>query len=201
MINGIQNLISSPTLYNMTQSTITQVTTETCLKAVGRPAFILMDKNIDNQTKKYSSTKEFLYQLTCLGIYLAAVMPLLRKGTFAAAKKLYKNEPVFQAFKNSGEFLNYHKLDEAGKIAKLNEINQNLKSGDKFVKENINENFAKGLIEVSSIAGSVTGLAVIAPIASHPLIHPILKVLGLDNKKDDKAEQDNQIQHPSQAND
>ncbi len=198
MINGIQNLISNPTLYNMTQSTITQVTTETCLKAVGRPAFILMDKNIDNQTKKYSSTKEFLYQLTCLGIYLAAVMPLLRKCTFAAAKKLYKNEPVFQAFKNSGEFLNYHKLDETGKIAKLNEINQNLKSGDKFVKENINENFAKGLIEISSIAGSVTGLAIIAPIASHPLIHPILKVLGVD-KKNDKPEQDQTIQ-PAQIN-
>lgn len=198
MINGIQNLISNPTLYNMTQSTITQVTTETCLKAVGRPAFILMDKNIDNQTKKYSSTKEFLYQLTCLGIYLAAVMPLLRKCTFAAAKKLYKNEPVFQAFKNSGEFLNYHKLDETGKIAKLNEINQNLKSGDKFVKENINENFAKGLIEISSIAGSVTGLAIIAPIASHPLIHPILKVLGVD-KKNNKPEQDQTIQ-PAQIN-
>ena len=171
----------------MTQSTITQVTTETCLKAVGRPAFILMDKNIDNQTKKYSYTKEFLYQLTCLGIC-----------TFAAAKKLYKNEPVFQAFKNSGEFLNYHKLDETGKIAKLNEINQNLKSGDKFVKENINENFAKGLIEISSIAGSVTGLAIIAPIASHPLIHPILKVLGVD-KKNDKPEQDQTIQ-PAQIN-
>lgn len=198
MINGIQNLISNPTLYNMTQSTITQVTTETCLKAVGRPAFILMDKNIDNQTKKYSSTKEFLYQLTCLGIYLAAVMPLLRKCTFAAARKLYKNEPVFQAFKNSGDFLNYHKLDEAGKIAKLNEINKTLKSGDKFVKENINENFAKGLIEISSIVGSVTGLAIIAPIASHPLIHPILKVLGMD-KKEDKKDQAEQNQ-PSQVN-
>ncbi len=196
MINGIQNIMSNPTLYNMTQSTITQVTTETCLKAVGRPAFILADNNIDKQTKKFSSTKEFLYQITCLGIYLAAVMPILKKCTFAAARKLYKNEPVFRAFKNTAEFLNYHKLDEAGKIAKLAEINQSRKAGDHFVKENINEHFAKGLIEVSSIIGSVTGLAIIAPIASHPLIHPILKAVGLD-KKEDKQE----VQKPENHHD
>ena len=37
MIGAIQNLITSPAIYNATQSTVTQVTTETCLKAIGRP--------------------------------------------------------------------------------------------------------------------------------------------------------------------
>ena len=64
MIGGIQNLISNPTLYNLTQSTVTQVTTETCLKAIGRPSFILLDNQIDSKTKKFSATKELLYQLT-----------------------------------------------------------------------------------------------------------------------------------------
>lgn len=170
----------------MTQSTVTQITTETCLKAVGRPAFILADKDIDNKTKKFSSTKEFLYQMTCLGIYLAAVMPILRKGTFALARKMYKNEPVFNAFKNSGEFMKYYKMDEAGKLAKIEEINKNLKPENKITKEQINEDFAKGLTELTSIIGSVTGLAVIAPIISHPMIHPILKTMGLEEgKKDD----------------
>lgn len=200
MISGIQNLITNPTLYNMTQSTVTQITTETCLKAAGRPAFILMDKNIDSQTKKYSSTKEFLYQMTCLGIYLAAVMPLLKKGTFAAARKLYKDEDVFKAFKNSGEFIKYYKMDEKGKAAKLAEINNSISSGDKFTKEKINENLAKGVIEGSSIIGSVTGLAIIAPIASHPLIHPILKACGLDKKEgeisNDKPEKGKYITEP-----
>lgn len=188
MIGSIQSIITNPTLYNMTQSTITQVTTETCLKAVGRPSFILMDKDIDSQTKKYSSVKEFLYQMTCLGIYLAAVMPVLRKGTFKLARKMYKDEPVFQAFKTSGEFLKYHDMDEAAKEAKLNEINANLKSGDKFVKEKLNENFAKGLVEMSSITGSVIGLAIISPIVSHPLIHPILKAAGLTKDNASKEE-------------
>ena len=47
MISAIQSFVTSPALYNMTQSTVTQITTETCLKAVGRPAFILGDKDID----------------------------------------------------------------------------------------------------------------------------------------------------------
>ena len=119
MISAIQSFVTSPALYNMTQSTVTQITTETCLKAVGRPAFILGDKDIDSQTKKFSSTKEFLYQMTCLGIYLAAVMPILRKGTFALARKMYKDEPVFKVFKNSGDFMKYYKMNDTEKAAKL----------------------------------------------------------------------------------
>ena len=78
----IQNIISNPTIYQATQSTIAQVSTETCLKAIGRPAFILADNKIDNQTKKFSSIKEFLYQLTCLGIYLSLIIPVFKKGAF-----------------------------------------------------------------------------------------------------------------------
>ena len=173
MISAIQSFVTSPALYNMTQSTVTQITTETCLKAVGRPAFILADKDINPQTKKFSSTKEFLYQMTCLGIYLAAVMPILRKGTFALARKMYKDEPVFKVFKNSGDFMKYYKMNDTEKAAKLEEINKTLKT-EKITKDKINEDFAKGLTELTSIVGSVTGLAVIAPVISHPLIHPIL---------------------------
>ncbi len=198
MIGAVQSLITNPALYNMTQSTVTQITTETCLKAVGRPAFILADKDIDPQTKKFSSIKEFLYQMTCLGIYLAAVMPILKKGTFAVGKKLYKDEPVFKAFKNSGDFMKYYKMDEAGKAARLEEINKNLKPEERFTKDKINEDFAKGLTEITSIIGSVTGLAVVAPILSHPLIHPILKTMGLEEKKTDskQPEQAQQNQTP-----
>ncbi len=188
MIGAIQNIVSNPTIYNLTQSTVTQVTTETCLKAAGRPSFILLDKQIDPQTKKFSATKEFLYQLTCLGIYLAAIVPICKKGAFAIAKKAYPNEQVFKAFKDSDTFMKYFKADEAGKLSQLEELNNAITSGDKFVKENINENFAKGVVEAGSIFGSVTGLAILAPIVSHPIIHPVLKVLGLD-KHEHKQEE------------
>ena len=189
MIGGIQNLISNPTLYNMTQSTVTQVTTETCLKAIGRPAFILGDKQIDSQTKKFSATKELLYQLTCLGIYLSMIHQF-KRASFSIGRKLFKNESVFKAFKHPGEFMEYYKMDEVAKAKKLDEINKNLQSGDKFVKENLNINLGKGIIETSSIVGTVLGLAILAPIVSHPLIHPILKVMGLDKHKGNEKKAD-----------
>jgi len=183
MIGAVQSLISNPALYNMSQSTVAQITTETCLKAVGRPSFILMDNDIDAQTKKFSATKEFLYQMVCLGIYLAAIMPVLKKGAFGIAKKMYPNEDVFKAFKDASSFRHYNKLKtDEEKLAKLEEINKTRNSGDKFVKENINEDLAKGIVEVTSIIGSVTGLALLAPIVSHPLIHPIMKFLGFNQK-------------------
>lgn len=185
MIGGIQNLISNPTLYNMTQSTVTQVTTETCLKAVGRPAFILGDKQIDSQTKKFSATKEFLYQLTCLGIYLSMIHQF-KKASFSIGRKLFKDEAVFKAFKHPGEFMEYYKMDEAAKSKKLEEINKTLKSGDKFVKEKLNINLGKGIIESCSIFGTVVGLAILAPVVSHPLIHPILKAFGMEQNKETK---------------
>ncbi|MBD5402517.1 hypothetical protein HDR58_06930 [bacterium] len=180
MIGGIQNIISNTTLYNMTQSTAAQVTTETCLKAVGRPGFILMDHNIDPETKRFSATKEFLYQMICLGIYLAAIIPVFKKGAFSIARMFTKSEPVLQAFKKPEDFVKYCKLEDADKAAKLEELNNLIKPKVKFTKDNINENLAKGIIEGSSILGSVTGLAIVAPIASHPLIHPILKTIGLE---------------------
>lgn len=182
----IQNILSNPTLFNMTQSTATQVTIETCLKAAGRPSFILMDNQIDKDTKKFSAMKEFLYQMTCLGIYLAVIIPVFKKGAFKIARKMFKDEAVFKAFKTPEEFLKFQKLDETQKVAKISELNNTITNGDKFVRENINENLAKGVIEGSSIFGSITGLAIVAPIVSHPLIHPVLNMLGFSEHKEKK---------------
>ncbi len=185
MIGGIQNLISNPTLYNLTQSTVTQVTTETCLKAVGRPSFILLDNQIDSKTKKFSATKELLYQLTCLGIYLSMIHQF-KKASFSIGRKLFKDEAVFKAFEHTGDFMEYYKMDEAARAEKLKAINSLRKSGDQFVKENLNLNLGKGIIESSSILGTVLGLAILAPIISHPLIHPILKTMGLDKNNENQ---------------
>ena len=158
MIGAIQNLITSPAIYNATQSTVTQVTTETCLKAIGRPSFILMDKQIDPQTKKFSATKEFLYQATCLAIYLAAITPLAKKYAYKIAQNSYKDEAVFKAFGSVKEFMNFHQLKtEAEKIAKLDELSK--KMGVTFTREKV---------------------SILAPIVSHPIIHPVMKALGFD---------------------
>ena len=172
MINGIQNIIANPTFFNMTQGTATQMGIKTSLNAVARPGFILMDKNIDPHTKKFSATKEFLYQALGIAMYLG--------------------EPVFKAFKSPDEFEKFFKLEtEAEKIAKLKEISK--QTGDTFTKENIIDNggadLANGIIETSSLLGTIIGLAIIAPLAASKLIHPIMKAVGLTKEQPKNIEQ------------
>lgn len=110
MINGVFNFLNSPSMIGIAQNTKASVTIETGLKAAGRPAFTLMDKNVDEKTRKYSAAKELLYQSLCLGIYLALIIPVFRKGTFGVFKKIFKGEKDFDMFKNAAEYLDYHKL-------------------------------------------------------------------------------------------
>ena len=183
----IPPILTNQTIYNITQTTQAQVAIETGLKAIGRPGFILLDKDIDSNTKKYSSMKELLYQLTCLGLSLGVVIPIFKKGSFAIARKLFKDESVFQAFKKSDDFIKYRKLSTNDKIIKLNEINT--AEGKNFKPEDINENLAKGMIEVTSIAGSILGLSILSPLISRPFIRPILKAFGMAENKDDTKKQ------------
>lgn len=183
----IPPILTNPAIYNITQTTQAQVAIETGLKAVGRPGFILLDNSIDNNTKKYSSMKEFLYQLTCMVVSLGVVIPVFKKGSFAIARKLFKDEAVFQAFKKSDDFNKFRKLTQDEKISKLNEINsQNSKN---FDLKDINENLAKGMIEVTSIAGSILGLSILSPLISRPLIRPVLKSIGLGETKKEEPQQ------------
>lgn len=190
MINGIQNIIANPTFFNMTQGTATQMGIKTGLNAVARPGFILIDKNIDPHTKKFSATKEFLYQVLSIAMYLGIVIPAFKHGTYKLAQnKLYKNEPVFKAFKSPDEFKKFIKLEtEAEKLAKLKEIST--QTGDTFTKENIIDNggadLANGIIETSSLVGTIIGLAVIAPLTATKLIHPIMKTIGLAKQEPKK---------------
>ena len=183
----IPPILTNPAIYNITQTTQAQVAIETGLKAVGRPGFILLDNSIDNNTKKYSSMKEFLYQLTCMVVSLGVVIPVFKKGSFAIARKLFKDEAVFQAFKKSDDFNKFRKLTQDEKISKLNEINsQNSKN---FDLKDMNENLAKGMIEVTSIAGSILGLSILSPLISRPLIRPVLKSIGLGETKKEEPQQ------------
>ncbi len=191
-MTALGNIITNPSVYNITQNTAAQVGIETGLKAVGRPGFILLDNNIDPQTKKYSAMKEFLFQLTCLAVSFGVVIPVFKKGSFKIAKKLYKDEAVFKAFKSSDEFKKFQALkDVSQKAEKLNEINQ--KEGTKYQLKDINEHRAKGMIEVSSIVGSMIGLSAFSPMVSRPFVRPVLRMCGLDNEQDKAKTSDKKI--------
>ena len=199
MISAISKVITNPYLVNIAQSYDASVATKTTVNSVGRPGFILIDKNIDLETKKFAATKEFLYQATSLLVYMALIVPIFKNGAFKIAKKyLYKGEQGFSKFKNAKEYLDYRKFAEKTKNDRIQSLGKD-HSVDKFKHDNLREalinevtpekyNNIKGAIEVGNIVGSIVGLSVLAPNVSQVLIRPVLKVLGLDKKVTPKAE-------------
>lgn len=194
-ISPISTFLTNPTLVNMAQNTKAAVSVETSLKAVGRPTFTLMDKNVDKDKRKFSATKELLYQLLCLGLYLSLI-PFFKEGGFKLIKNILKDEKHLgiKMFENTKQYHEYQKLLDFDKEKRLKELtkekdfknllkNKKLTEYVKNTPELKSFNHVKGAIELSSIAGSVLGLTVIAPEISHIIIHPIMDFLGLKPKK------------------
>lgn len=196
MIGPITRTFTNSTLTSLTQNTNASVATETLLKAIGRPGFILIDNDIDPDTKKYAAAKEFLYQATCLIVYGLLVVPVFKRGAFKLAKnKIYKNDPEFQKFKSLKNYESFRKYASKNIDDRVHLLKQQ-KLQDKFtpeIEEELktvakpdNYNLVKGVIEFGSIVGSVLGLAVLAPQVSHAIIHPALRFVGLEDKKNIK---------------
>lgn len=196
MIGPITSALASSGLTNLVQSTSSSVATETVLKSIGRPGFILIDNDISPDTKKYAAAKEFLYQATCLVIYMALVVPVFKKGAFKYAKNhLFKNMPDagFDKFKDLKTYALYRKLSEKTMEDRQHILNVN-KLQDRFspsirtelLTKDDPEKFSKikGSIELGSLIGSVLGLAILAPQVSHAFIHPALRMLGLEKPKE-----------------
>lgn len=206
MINGITKVLTSNSLNNITSNTNSQVMMETTLKAIGRPGFILIDNDIDDDTKKYAAAKEFLYQATCLLVYVALVVPVFKKGTFKLAQKLFKPGEIGD-FKSSKQYAHYLKLCDTTLNNRQKTLEKEIKGvyktdadGNKVRKlvkdeysslmvEELNKEkpnkfpILKGAVEFGNIVGSVFGLAIFAPQVSHLFIHPVLKALGFEKHK------------------
>ena len=210
MVGAIANFLTNPVLADIAQSTTHSVSLETGMKAVGRPSFILADKKLDKQTKRYASTKELLYQLTCLAVYMALVIPVFKNGAFKLGKKMFKEEKAFEMFKNATEYLDYQKLSKMEKSERIKVMN---KKGDKLkLSENLKSiltkedkpekhSVIKGAIELGNIIGCVVGLAILSPQVSHMVIHPALKLLGLEKPAQEQhAQSPEYSMHTSEAN-
>ncbi len=215
MLGPLVNMITSNKFQTIAQNTDACVKLETSLKAVGRPTFTLMDKHTDKETRKYAATKEFLYQILCLGIYLAIIPAVFKNGGFKLAQRIFKKEGM-PAFKNAKQMLSYHHLAYMSPAERCNPKNK--KFLDLIDKDLINPNdgtplyeylmgnkekhieplskktmenkglmfeLAKGSIELSSIIGSVIGLTILAPEISHYILHPVMK--AIDKKSSLKA--------------
>lgn len=173
-------LLNSPKFASIAQNTMAAVAIETGLKACGRPTFICLDKNTNSETKKYSATKELLYQSLCLLIYLT-IIPLFKQGGYSVAKRIFKDDApvqkVFEDFKTpiktaKGKTVEGFKrfMYEFGEAKKTDSATSAMKK-------------IKGGVEATSIVGSVIGLTMIAPQVSNLIIHPIMNALGFQKKE------------------
>lgn len=198
MITAISKVITNPTLVNVAQSADATMAAKTTVNAVGRPGFIIMDDNIDPYTKRFAATKEFIYQASCLGIYLALIVPVFKAGAFKLAKNyLYKGvengkvvyEGGFDKFESAKEFLEYRKLVDKS-IDSRKKVLSNKKNSNKFKHNSLREDILtkkdlelypkiKGAIELGSILGSIVGLSILAPQFNNMVINSVLKAIGL----------------------
>lgn len=202
MISAVSKVITSPILVNIAQNTDASVTTKTVVNSIGRPGFILVDKNIDLETKKFAATKEFLYQATSLLIYMALIVPLFKKGGFKIAKKyIFKNTQGFEHFKNFDEYMHYRKLAGNSNVNnRLKTLEKEITTKNCTVKDMYNNtllaelnkeqpdqfNSVKGAVDLCNIIGSVVGLSLLAPNVSQALIRPVLKFFGMDKPKEEQ---------------
>lgn len=238
MINGFVNAISRSGFQNTIQNTTAQVSIETGLKAFGRPAFTLIDSHADKETRKYSAAKELLYQLLCLGIYLAVIPPVFKKGGFKLAQKVcnkINNNPEIKnilsqkagcelknvsvdMFKSEKGLLSLYQLGHMSPADRMSASNEKAVKLLKTLKDNLIEShpetnnileniktatkdspffkqfhIAKGGVEISSIAGSVIGLTVLAPELSHLILHPIMKFVGLEKSHKPEPKEENPL--------
>ena len=88
------NIITSNQASKMVQDSAFQVLSEGSLKAVARPAFTLADKSASIEARKYSATKELIFQSVSMLTYFAIITTVFQKGGY----KFLKNLPKFKNY-------------------------------------------------------------------------------------------------------
>jgi len=194
MINSVGNVLASDKLSKYATGATATVLIMTGIKAVARPAFIYADNKSDPETKKYTATKEFLYQMLCLGITFL-MLPAFKKLGFKMAENYVKNDETAAKILEkanevkSGFLKNIYKSEKISAFANEAKsiLNKYKETGDKSLEHTVNAIHAgNGGAETGSLVGSVLGLTVLAPMISHEVLHPIMSAIGMDKKQESK---------------
>ena len=208
----VKRFMSNTKTAEFVENTFYAVSVETALKMVGRPTFIMLDKEADSpEKKKYAAVKEMLYQGLCLflyGVFMTPVKSFIYNKLSKFLSKNPKNKVHIDHFNRMQD--NLHELEEENrlmiksardkfhkkelkkeaydKILKLKESFETrvLKIEDSIHSPKYDLRLGKGAKELSAIIGSILMLTIVAPQVSHVLIHPIMNALGFE-KKPDKA--------------
>lgn len=186
--NFIKKVLTNPKAASFAQNTVCAIAVETTLKALGRPTFIYYDKHANKQSKKYAATKELIYQVFCLGLFLSFINPVKNRVYKFMENKATASSSAPET--NKRHIDNKRKLDlfdaAQDEITKAKDKTARKAAEEKLVNllhKNKDYHFGKGVRELSSIVSTVFILALCAPILSQIILHPVMDLLF---KKDDK---------------
>ena len=160
------NIITSNEASKWVQDSAFQVLSEGTLKAAGRPAFTLLDSSASMDARKYSATKEFIFQAFSMAMYFAIITTVFQKMGFKALRKLPK-------FKDFETLKDIKSIEEFSKVFD-NFSKGNIQTTPKQTKE---LQQAKGGMEIIKMIGSGLILTILCPLLVAKMVSPVMKGL------------------------
>lgn len=160
------NIITSNEASKWVQDSAFQVLSEGSLKAVARPAFTLVDKSASLEARKYSATKEFIFQSVSMAMYFAIITTIFQKGGYKLLKKLPK-------------FKKYEALNDINNIKDFTKVYDAFSNGllSTTAEQAKQLQHTKGGMEVIKMIGSGLILTILCPLVVAKMVSPVMKML------------------------
>jgi len=169
------NAITSNTASKLVQDSAFQVLSEGSLKAVARPAFTLVDKSASLDARKYSATKELIFQSVSMAMYFAIITTVFQKGGDKLLKKLPKCK-MYEALNGINNIKDFTKVYDAFSKGMLSTTAEQAKQLQ----------HAKGGMEVIKMIGSGLILTILCPLVVAKMVSPAMKLLKFNNNPEIK---------------
>lgn len=175
------NAITSNTASKLVQDSAFQVLSEGSLKAVARPAFTLMDNSASPEARKYSATKELIFQSVSMAMYFAIITTVFQRGGYKFLKNLpkFKNYEALKGIDNIKDFTKVYDTFSKGLLSTTEEQAKQLQH-------------AKGGMEVIKMIGSGLILTILCPMVVAKMVSPVMKAINpiINPDTKDKIESD-----------
>ena len=160
------NLVTSNQASKLVQDSAFQVLSEGSLKAVARPAFTLMDNSASPEARKYSATKELIFQSVSMLMYFAIITTVFQKGGYKFLKNLpkFKKYEALNGINNIKDFTKVYDSFSKGQLSTTAEQAKQLQH-------------TKGGMEVIKMIGSGLILTILCPLVVAKMVSPVMKAL------------------------
>ena len=169
------NVITSNQASKLVQDSAFQVLSEGSLKAVARPAFTLADKSASLDARKYSATKEFIFQSVSMIMYFAIITTVFQKGGYKFLKNLpkFKKYDALKGIDNIKDFTKVYDTFSKGQLSTTAEQAKQLQH-------------TKGGMEIIKMIGSGLILTILCPLVVAKMVSPVMKMLKFNNNPEVK---------------